>query len=404
MKNLRTLVALAAGLLVSAPVMAQPSYEIISLGQAGESASGGQAVSIGGGFAAGFTVTSQDDALLWSAVGGATVLPDEPTRPYSAPWSVNDAGTIVGIGATTFFGSSALPVMWKNGTATALPLPPGETLGRAYSVNNSELAVGSVDGGSLEQAATFTETVGTTITQTMPDGGTLRTAYGVNDAGRIVGQALDPANAAITRGFYLDPGDASATDIGALPGQNSAIAFAVSSDGRIAGGSSVNSGANTMPFVWSESGGMTAIPLPAGTSTGSARGVNADGWVVGTAGGVFAVPFLYDGTSTHRLHDLIPAGSGWDLATGTSNGAFGIADDGTIVGRGLHNGDLTGFVLVRSCPGDTDGDRDIDLTDLANVLGQFGQSGVGLAGDVDDDGDVDLSDLALVLANFGAGC
>jgi hypothetical protein len=34
-----------------------------------------------------------------------------------------------------------------------------------------------------------------------------------------------------------------------------------------------------------------------------------------------------------------------DLATGTSNGAFAIADDGTIVGRGLFNGQLTAFAM-----------------------------------------------------------
>jgi uncharacterized membrane protein len=326
---------------------AQPQYNIISLGQVGEFASGGQGVSTSGNFAAGFTVITEDDALLWSDVGGTTVLPDEPTRDYSKPWSVNDAGTIVGIGAQTFFGSGALPVMWKNGTATALPLPAGQTLGRAYSVNNAELAVGSVGGGSAERAATFTETAGSEISQTMPDGGILTTAYGVNHAGRIVGQALDPVNAAVIRGFYLDPGDGSATDIEALPGHNSAIAFAVSSNGLIAGVSSFNAGVDSMPFLWEESVGMTPIPLPAGTSTGSARGVNADGWAVGTGGGLFAVPFLNDGTATYRLQDLIPTGSGWDLATGTSNGAFGIADDGTIVGRGLLNGEVTGFVLTR---------------------------------------------------------
>ncbi len=101
-----------------------------------------------------------------------------------------------------------------------------------------------------------------------------------------------------------------------------------------------------MPFLWSEADGMIPVPLPDGTTTGSARGVNADGWVVGTASSAFAVPFLYDGTATYRLQDLIPADSGWDLSTGTSNGAFGIADNGAIVGRGLLNGAITGFVLT----------------------------------------------------------
>ena len=39
--------------------------------------------------------------------------------------------------------------MWQNGAVSQLPLPPGETLGDANSVNVSSVAVGSVDGGSL---------------------------------------------------------------------------------------------------------------------------------------------------------------------------------------------------------------------------------------------------------------
>ena len=56
------------------------------------------------------------------------------------------------------------------------------------------------------------------------------------------------------------------------------------------------------------------------------------------------------------------------------------------------------------CPGDTDGDGDVDLTDLANVLGNFGRNGVGLVGDLNGDGTVDLTDLAVVLAEFGKTC
>ncbi len=53
------------------------------------------------------------------------------------------------------------------------------------------------------------------------------------------------------------------------------------------------------------------------------------------------------------------------------------------------------------CPGDLDGDRDVDLTDLGIVLAAYG---VGPAGDLDGDGDTDLSDLGVVLAGFGAVC
>ena len=54
-------------------------------------------------------------------------------------------------------------------------------------------------------------------------------------------------------------------------------------------------------------------------------------------------------------------------------------------------------------PGDVDGDGDVDLSDLATLLANFGvASGATRSmGDLDGDGDVDLSDLATLLANFG---
>lgn len=56
------------------------------------------------------------------------------------------------------------------------------------------------------------------------------------------------------------------------------------------------------------------------------------------------------------------------------------------------------------CPGDTDDDHDIDLSDLTGLLSQFGTTGSGLAGDQDRNGSVDLSDLTLLLSAFGQPC
>jgi hypothetical protein len=59
-----------------------------------------------------------------------------------------------------------------------------------------------------------------------------------------------------------------------------------------------------------------------------------------------------------------------------------------------------------TCAGDTDHDGDVDLGDLAQLLGHYGEtSGVGWEeGDFDGDGDVDLSDLAALLGNYGGAC
>ncbi len=56
--------------------------------------------------------------------------------------------------------------------------------------------------------------------------------------------------------------------------------------------------------------------------------------------------------------------------------------------------------------GDTDGDCQVDLSDLAALLGNFG-AGPGASradGDLDGDGDVDLTDLGELLASFGSVC
>lgn len=57
-------------------------------------------------------------------------------------------------------------------------------------------------------------------------------------------------------------------------------------------------------------------------------------------------------------------------------------------------------------PGDLDGDRDVDLNDLATLLANFGRSdGVAYEdGDISGDGSVSLGDLAALLAAFGMRC
>jgi uncharacterized membrane protein len=255
---------------------------------------------------------------------------------------------VVGTGATTAFGSGRLPVVWQNGVVSQLPLPAGETLGDANDVNASGVAVGSVNSGTLQRGAIYSGATATVITQTSSGGSFFTTAFGINDAGRIVGIGIDPSNAARNVGLVYDIGSGSAVDIGALAGLNGAIAFGIGNGGHVVGSSMLNQGSGT-PFIWTQAGGMTAIPLPAGTTQGSARAVNSLGWAVGTASSAFAIPFLYDGVSTYRIADLIPAGTGWDLSTNTSSSALGISDNGIIVGTRRNKRADT---RIRDDPGD----------------------------------------------------
>jgi len=324
-----------------------PQYQIYDIGVvlAGDEFSQGFGVSHGG-IAVGRSLNNTgSEAFSWTLNGGIVGLPNLAGRSFAVSNSANDSGTIVGTAATTAFGSGRLPVVWQNGVVSQLPLPVGETLGDANSVNSANIAVGSVDSGSTQRGVIYSGGSATIITQTTANGSYFLTAFGINDSGRVVGQGIDPQNAARNVGIVYDIGQSMAFEVGALPGMNGALAFGVSNTGYVVGSSMQNQGAG-MPFIWSDQGGMVAIPLATGTSEGSARAVNSAGWVVGDDSSAFSIPFLYDGTATYRLAELIPPNSGWDLSMNTSSSALGISEDGVIVGTGVHNGETHAYAMV----------------------------------------------------------
>jgi len=60
------------------------------------------------------------------------------------------------------------------------------------------------------------------------------------------------------------------------------------------------------------------------------------------------------------------------------------------------------------CPGDLDGDMEVDLADLASLLAAYGtcqgDAGYDSVADIDNSGCVDLADLATLLAHYGTVC
>ncbi|MBP9108356.1 MAG: hypothetical protein KBF83_02255, partial [Pyrinomonadaceae bacterium] len=324
-----------------------PQYQIIDIGVvvAGDTASQGFGVSTGGVAVGRSFRTGGTQAFSWTQGGGIVGLPNLAGRTFAVSNAANDSGRAVGTGATTAFGSGRLPIVWQNGAVSQLPLPAGETLGDANDVNSAGVAVGSVNAGSTQRAVIYNGANATVITQTTVGGSFFNTAYGINDSGRVVGTGIDPGNAARNVGMVYDIGNANAIEVGALPGSNGALAFGVSNSGFVTGSSMMNQGSG-LPFIWSQAGGIQPVALPVGTTQGSGRAVNSAGWVVGTASSAFAIPFLNTGTTTYRLGDLIPPGTGWDLLTNTSSSALGISDNGIIVGTGVLNGAVRAYAMV----------------------------------------------------------
>ncbi len=72
---------------------------------------------------------------------------------------------------------------------------------------------------------------------------------------------------------------------------------------------------------------------------------------------------------------------------------------------------IVGFLVDQAgvlvyCNGDLDGDNDVDLTDLGQLLSNYGtsQGATYEDGDLDGDGDVDLTDLSGLLSVYGTAC
>ncbi|MFN0135640.1 MAG: right-handed parallel beta-helix repeat-containing protein [Phycisphaerae bacterium] len=102
-----------------------------------------------------------------------------------------------------------------------------------------------------------------------------------------------------------------------------------------------------------------------------------------------------------------------ECAPRVANFSADLASDSTVVASDLLCEDLAmpmSAAIVDgcppSCPGDVDGDNDVDLTDLATLLSNYGTpSGAGRQdGDLDGNGAVNLTDLANLLAVFGTAC
>lgn len=340
-------VLVLTALLAGAASAELPTYAIFEIGliDPGDYGSQGFDVSTLGGYATGRNLGNNNQAILWTEDTGLVPLPNLSGWNYAAGNGVNFHGVVVGTGATTFYGSNPVPLIWEDGVVSALPLPAGQSIGRAEAINNLGVAVGSVNGGSLQQGAYYEGGSGFLVTQTTPEGADCTTLFDVNDAGLAVGTGTDPANAARNVGYCLNLATGEAFEVGWVTGTNGALCFGVSEAGHVVGSTMMNQGSG-MPFIWTETDGMTALPLLPGASVGGADGVNSDGWVVGTQGGVYAMPFLWDGEEIYHVADLLPEGSGWDLSTNTSSSAEAISDDGIIVGTGIREGVTSAYALV----------------------------------------------------------
>ncbi len=201
------------------------------------------------------------------AVTGAVTPIAVPGAKVTAPFGINDAGTVVGY---YFNGSVDQGFLDRAGTFTTI-VPPSATWTVAYGINAAGEVVGYYLSGSKTRGFVYHD--GAFSSVDFP-GARYTIPTGINDRGDIVGIQSDGKS---EHGFLdsggtftrIDHPDATWTDI-----------YGIDNEGRIAGRFFNKRGAEE-GFL-DKSGAFTAIDFPGAVST-DAQGINDEGNIVGTA-------------------------------------------------------------------------------------------------------------------------
>jgi uncharacterized membrane protein len=348
-----------------------------------------------------------------------TLLSDPAAHFFCNATAVNDVGQIVG-GAVTEFGipKSALWISASDPAPLVLESSGGPDA-NVYTTGINAAGVisgyytGSGSGNTSSwRAVKWTpdgdrprQRVLTTGVTPLPDG-VFHAAYGINDAGQIVGTGawIDP-DLLTSQAAILWEVDEQPHELQVLTGMDGAPrmhAFAIN-NGGISVGVLVGHDGVSRAVRWTSVGNVFDLGLPSGFAESEALDINNAGVIVGTlraANASVAAVHEADGWIDLNLHVI-------DLAGWTLRNAVAVNDAGQIIAQAERAAQTRAVILTpASLPGDVGGDGHVDLSDLALLLGCFGQCepdpGFNASADFDASGCVELSDLTILLSSFGA--
>jgi probable HAF family extracellular repeat protein len=258
---------------------------------------------------------------------------------------VNAAGQIVGE-AYDATGSHAM--LWApDGTPTSLGTLGG-TSGFAMAINDNGLVVGSSYAGNKQHAFVWTSGGG------MVDYG----SSSPNDANWHAGWNAVSNNGKLAGTNYrlFSPFHASTGQVGTIavndvspPAQfSTGMALGVNDAGVVVGYQNPNRG-SPLPAIFNADGSVTPLDTdPFGLGEGWAEDINNNGVIVGRAFGqddddnFQQLGFIQLDGQLVSLLSLVEADSGWTQFFNASS----ISDNGTMVGSGVYNGEIVGFIMT----------------------------------------------------------
>jgi probable HAF family extracellular repeat protein len=269
---------------------------------------------------------------------------------------LNDASKAVG--SQTVDSSGTLRAIYWSGlgstTPTELVRPTGYTQGEAIEISRSGMIVGNTKNSSaLWRATRWDSSTSVGVDLGVLGVGSGLQSYGYGLRARVVGNTTIAANGSIVGksqsaagGVYhafITPwnrGISGSTDN--LSGNDQSEAHAVNGLGQVVGGSA-NGATPEHPWIWLNNADGTIAKLDLGTlggATGRALAINNRGQVVGWSyksdGSLAAFVWAPGWPAIKELKSIL---SSSDAANWTYvSVAYGISDDGTVVGYGYPTG------------------------------------------------------------------
>ena len=261
--------------------------------------------------------------------------------------TLTDLGTLGGASVGTCLSDSGHVAGYSDVGATALHaflVPNGgamRDLGTLGGSSSSAVAVndaGQVAGNSM--VANDADNHAFLYSGSLRDlgslGGTYSFAFGLNASGWVVGESSTPDEAE-THAFVYD--GVAMRDLHTLGGTFSS-AYSINNAGDIAG-DSFTSSSDLHGFLYR--GGQMQDLGHLGGNRSSVSQINNAGQIVGTSRNSSQEDraFLWQSGTMRDLNTLLPANSGWELAS-----AIFINDAGQIAGLGVYQGVQTWYVLT----------------------------------------------------------